>query len=327
MNRAILGAAIGLSLASSAAQSAGPLLLTETDPPVPFVWDMTQGPVPVWTDGGGAFTYDFDGVTPFITIERANEITQFAFQQWTDVPTATFAAGVAGTIESQTGIPDVTADDAAQFYEVENGPGVWVLYDTDGSILEEYFGISKYAVLGIAFPEWADENGHITEATALMNGFLVSADDINGESTAGVFTHEFGHAINLSHAQVNGPMVYSSYHFEGAERFPGVPGCVAPVHAWNHWDEDGVNKADPAIIETMYPFIDTFTTAGREQSTIENLDDITAVSNLYPEPGYPAEQGLDHRRPAAEGRRDRVQRHQRHRAERQQSAARRRVGA
>ncbi len=291
MNRAILGAAIGLSLASFAAQSAGPLLLTETDPPVPFVWDMTQGPVPVWTDGGGAFTYDFDGVTPFITIERANEITQFAFQQWTDVPTATFAAGVAGTIESQTGIPDVTADDAAQFYEVENGPGVWVLYDTDGSILEEYFGISKYAVLGIAFPEWADENGHITEATALMNGFLVSADDINGESTAGVFTHEFGHAINLSHAQVNGPMVYSSYHFEGAERFPGVPGCVAPVHAWNHWDEDGVNKADPAIIETMYPFIDTFTTAGSEQSTIENRDDITAVSNLYPEPGYPASMG------------------------------------
>ncbi len=289
MNRTVIAAAIGLSLTSIAAEAAGPLLLTETDPPVPYVWDMTLGTVPVWTDGGAAFTFDFDEVTPFISIERANEITAFAFQQWTDVPTATFAAAVAGTIEAQTGIADVTADTAGQFYEVENGPGVWVLYDTDGTILEEYFGISKYAVLGIAFPEWADENGHITEATALMNGFLVSADDVNGDNTAGVFTHEFGHAINLSHAQVNGPMVYSSY--VGSDRYPGVPGCVAPVHAWNHWDQDGVNKADPAILETMYPFIDTFGAVGAEQSTVNTLDDITAISNLYPEAGYPGNRG------------------------------------
>lgn len=107
----------------------------------------------------GAFTWDFDGVTPFITIERANEITQFAFDQWNDVPTATFEAGIAGTIESRTGIADVTSANAAQFYEKQNGEGVWVLYDTDGAILEEYFGVSRYAVLGIAFPEWADENG------------------------------------------------------------------------------------------------------------------------------------------------------------------------
>jgi len=291
MNRRTLAAALGLSLAGFAAQAAGPLLLTEANPPVPLTWDMTLGPVPVWTDGGAAFTFDVDEVTPFITIARANEMTQSAFQQWTDVPTATFAAGIAGTIESQTGIADVTAETAGQFYEAENGPGVWVLYDTDGSILEEYFGISKYAVLGIAFPEWADDDGHITEATALMNGFLVSADDINGTSTAGVFTHEFGHAINLSHAQVNGPMVYSSYNFEGSQRYPGVPGCVAPVHAWNHWDDVGVNKADPAIIETMYPFIDTFSTAGSQQATIENPDDIAAISNLYPEPGYPGNRG------------------------------------
>jgi hypothetical protein len=289
MNRAIIAAAAGLSLASFAARGAGPLFLTETDPPVPYTWDMSLGQVPVWTDGGGAFTYEFDGVTPFITIERANEITAFAFQQWTDVPTATFAAGIAGTIEGETGIPDVTAVDVGQFYEVENGRGVWVLYDTDGAILEEYFGISKYAVLGIAFPEWADENGHITEATALMNGFLVSADDVNGDNTAGVFTHEFGHAINLSHAQVNGPMVYSSY--QGAERYPGVPGCVAPVHAWNHWDADGVNRADPAVLETMYPFIDTFGAVGQEQSTINHPDDLAAISNLYPAAGYPSSRG------------------------------------
>ena len=235
MNRITTLAGIGLLLSAGLAQAAGPLLMQETDPPRPFAWDMTQGPVPVYTDGGGAFTYALDGITPFITIARANEITQFAFSQWSSVPTSRFRAAIAGTIESQTGIADITAENAAALYEAENGRGVWVIYDTDGSILENYFGVPRDAVLGIAFPEWADDNGHITEATAVMNGWMVSEDDPQAENFAGVFTHEFGHAINLSHSQVNGPLVYSSYRADGYDRYPGRAGlrragaCVEPL--------------------------------------------------------------------------------------------------
>ncbi len=291
MNRVIAMAAIGLGLFTAAAQAAGPLNLQETNPPKPYAWDTSKGPVPVWTDGGGAFTYDFDGVTPFITIERANEITGFALNEWSKVKTSTFRAAIAGTIASKTGIADVNASNAASLYEAENGRGIWVIYDTDGAILEEYFGIPRDAVLGIAFPEWADENGVITEATALLNGYLVDANDVRGDNYAGVFTHEFGHAINLSHAQVNGPMVYSSLKVPGYEQYPGVAGCVAPVHAWNHWDDVGVNRADPAIIETMYPFIDTFGVVASEQSTITHADDIAAISNLYPTANYRTSRG------------------------------------
>ena len=237
-----------------------------------------KGPIPVWTDGGQAFTFDFDGTTPFITIERANEITQFAFDQWNDVPTATFAAKIAGTIESQTGIADVTGANAAQIYEKQNGYGFWVLYDTDGAILEEYFGVPKWAVLGIAFPEWADENGRITEATAVLNGWYVDAGDTEGNYVAGVFTHEFGHAINLSHSQVNGPMVYSSYPFDGFRRHPGVPGCVDPVYAWN-WYDDSVKRADPLLdaVSAM--------TGDRTQSRI-GPDGRFTIRNLTPGQDY-----------------------------------------
>ena len=89
---------LALAVAAPVAQAAGPLYLNDANPPRPLAWDTTKGAIPVWTDGGGAFTYDFDGVTPFITIERANEITQFAFDQWGNVPTATFKAKIAGTI-------------------------------------------------------------------------------------------------------------------------------------------------------------------------------------------------------------------------------------
>jgi len=283
-------AVAGLAFMCGTAQAAGPLFMTDGNPPRPYAWDTTRGSIPAWTDGGGAFTYGYDGVTPFITIERANEITQFALDQWSNVGTATLDAGVKGTIAGKTGIADVTGANANQFYGVENGYGLWVLYDTDGSILEDYFGVSRYAVLGIAFPEIADANGKISEATALLNGWLVYDTDVQGDLVAGVFTHEFGHAINLSHSQVNGPMVYSSYPFDGSRRYPGVPGCVDPVYAYN-WYDESVNRADPSIIETMYPFIDNGGLVGQEQSTITHPDDVAAISNLYPTPTYLAGRG------------------------------------
>ena len=278
-----------LAMIAGSAHAAGPLYTTDTNPPVPLKWDTSNGPIPVYTDGGAAFTFDFDGVTPFITIERANEITQFAFDQWNNVATATFEARIAGTIESQTGIADVTGANAEEIYFVENGYGFWVNYDTDGSILEEYFGVSRDAVLGIAFPEFSDGDGNIIEATAVLNGWFVSEDDLDGNWVAGVFSHEFGHAINLSHSQVNGPMVYNSYTY--APKYPGVPGCgVEPVYRWDY-PPSVAGRADPDWIETMYPFINSIAAAGASQSTVDHPDDQAAISNLYPTGDYLATTG------------------------------------
>ncbi len=92
-------------------QAAGPLCLTEDNPTVPLRWNTSGDAVPVYVDGGEAFTFDFDEVTPFITIERANEITQHAIEQWNNVSTSTFEAQIAGTIESQAGTADVASPD------------------------------------------------------------------------------------------------------------------------------------------------------------------------------------------------------------------------
>ena len=277
-------------LAAGSAQAAGPLYTTDTNPPVPLKWDTSNGPIPVYTDGGEAFTFDFDGVTPFLSIERANEITQFAFDQWNNVATSTFEAQIAGTYADQ-GLPaDITGDNADQVYFVENGYGFWVNYDTDGSILEEFFGVPRTAVLGIAFPEFSDGNGEIIEATAVINGWFVSDNDTEGNYVAGVFTHEFGHAINLSHSQVNGPMAYSGYTY--APKYPGVPGCgVEAVYRWDYPASFGLNNADPADIETMYPFINSIAAAGQAQSEVTNSDDEAAISNLYPTTDYASSTG------------------------------------
>ncbi|UHQ56689.1 MULTISPECIES: matrixin family metalloprotease [Microbulbifer] len=281
--------AIGLTVAAVSAQAAGPLYTTDGENPQPLKWDTSKGPIPVYTDGGEAFTVGYDGST-FLSIDRANEITAHAFANWSDVPTSTFSAEIAGTIEEKLGIADVTGETATEIYTKENGYGFWVLYDTDGSILEDFFGVPKEAVLGIAFPEWTDGNGTIIEATAVMNGWNVWDTDTEGNNVAGVFTHEFGHAINLSHTQVNGQLAYQSYTY--SPNYPGVAGCdVEPIHRWDYPEAFGANNASPDIIETMFPFINHSGRAGAEQSTIEHPDDVAAISNLYPSADYASTTG------------------------------------
>jgi hypothetical protein len=270
--------AVGAALAAGAAQAAGPLFLFDAEQP--YKWDTSNGPIPVYTDGGQpdvngvpTFAFDFDGVTAFVSIDRANEITQFAFDQWNSVPTSTFEAQVAGTIEDVTGIADVTGANAAQIYNEENGYGFFVLYDTDSSILSDFFGVGP-SVLGIAFPEIADEEtGEILEATAVINANAIWAGDPNGDELAGVFTHEFGHTINLSHSQTNGDLFFAS-PFVGREAGPRECG---PYPNLTTFEE----------LETMFPFISVRQNGpGAAQSTINLTDDKVSISNLYPTADY-----------------------------------------
>ncbi len=226
---------------SSAALAGGPLYIHEPTMQ-PYKWDTSKGAIPVYTDGGPViknkdgvdvqtFTvlekglvFNLDITLPdgtvipagtvldrdytFLSIAQANAITAKAVGEWSAVETSTFEMSVQGTIEQQIGIKDVNQTNVDQIYSAVNGYGFWVNYDTDGQILEQYFGVPRSQVLGIAFPEWADEEtGEILEATALMNGWYVGIDDTEGEMIAGVFTHEFGHALNMSHSQ---PMVISA---------------------------------------------------------------------------------------------------------------------
>lgn len=301
-----------LFAAASLAQAAGPLLLTEHPRnPQPLRWD-TSKPIPVYTDIG-PLTYRDNG-TEFLSNAQADKITAFALKQWSDVPTSMWKAvtdpakfkkfsQLAGV-----GVDVKDGETAKRVYGQALEGGIYVIYDQRGQVIEEYFGVPKDQVLGIAFAEIAEDrdgDGYpetIVKATAVMNGYVVPHEpipadqpwmpppDVDGKRIAGVFTHEFGHAINLSHSQVNGTMAYFSHPYY-YEAFPGVPGCVPALHSWRD-DDPAAKKIDPKYIETMFPFIDpTYPdangrNAGYEQSTVDRSDDMAAISDLYPSATY-----------------------------------------
>jgi hypothetical protein len=301
-----------VALAAASAQAAGPLYLNNNPANLqPLRWDTSQGPIKVYTDIG-AFSRKNDG-SVFLSEAQANNITAFGLKQWSSVATSTWRAETdPAKFTPFSQVPSIGVDvkdgaTAALVYGKYNEGGFYVIYDADGRVLEEFFGVPRDQVLGIAMPEIAEDrdgDGYpetIVKATAVMNGYMVSHEtpppgqrslppaDVNGTRYAGVFTHEFGHAINLSHSQTNGQLAYLSQTGYERDLYPGVKGCVAPVHHWLYGPN--TSHIDPKHIETMFPFIDSHNvakgrSAGYEMSTVDRADDIASISNLYPTADY-----------------------------------------
>ena len=74
-----LAALLVTAATCTGAGAAGVLCQTKPGNPQPLRWN-TSKPIPVCTDLG-VFTYAADGVTPFITNQRANDLVAFALNQ------------------------------------------------------------------------------------------------------------------------------------------------------------------------------------------------------------------------------------------------------
>ena len=125
-----------------------------------------------------------------------------------------------------------------QAAKIRNQPGFIAALDQSGGSTPK-----ALKLYGIEENTYSGEQ-QMMDLVHQMRTRIVTSPVFSGNRIAGVFTHEFGHAINLSHSQVNGPMVYQSYTY--APYQPGVKGCVAPVHRYDYPDGFGATPANPA---------------------------------------------------------------------------------
>src|SRR5262249_31711313 len=140
---------------------------------------------------------------------RANDMVTFATNQWSSVPTSTFRNANIGDF-SLISMGDVDQYTIELITDQWNGGGSDVVYDNDGGIMKNFFGVSPTSVLGITDIESAaPDSPEITEAWMVLSGPGVRANDPDGVAFQGVVTHEMGHALNLAHTQSNGWSVYS----------------------------------------------------------------------------------------------------------------------
>ena len=329
MATAVRGLAASLLLAGSAAHAYGPLYIHDYAAGTPYRWDVTT-PVPVYTDGG-----NFASGTVWIwvnTPETCNQeggwqcgyseelYVEFTNEQgvarvadalatWSSVSTSSFKAAVAGSF-SEIGIGGANGDitgapeefsldgDGNVIHEVVgaiNNGGIHVIFDETGSVMRDVMG-APYGVLGIATPEWADEEtGIITEGWAVIGGSSTYYDDADLGQIAGVITHELGHSFNLAHTQTNGHIVF---YGDWEPVTPGPRACSA------HWADGGEYRLPfpqgslpgAADVSVMYPFIDINpadwnSPTGEHQATASTTEDFAAISSIYPADGFESQTG------------------------------------
>ena len=190
--------------AAAPARAGGPLIV---DPTSGKPWRYAPGTVvPVFHDiGDYAVVIDWENYPATVTFDNAVGAGQVraGFASWSSVPSTSFRAQVKGDFAS-LGLPDITGANADLIIGRFNGGGVHVIFDADGSVFENFFGVGPN-VLGISTPEFGDAaTGYITESWTVLNGQAITASDVNAAHYQGVATHEFGHSIGLAHTQTNG---------------------------------------------------------------------------------------------------------------------------
>jgi len=320
---------IAAGMTSIVAQANGPLYVWDYESGTPYRWDVSS-PVQVWTDGG-----NFASGTVSIwveTPETCNEengwqcghnedlYVEFtndqgvarvadALASWSSVPTSAFQAEVAGSFAGLgiggpdgdiTGAPeefslDANGDIVHEILGTENGGGIHVVFDEDGSVMTNVLGVPG-GVLGVASPEWADEDtGIITEGWVFIGGAQTYYNDEDLAQMAGVITHELGHSINLAHSQTNGHIVLYGQQ---------TVATAGPVDCSAHWLTGGEYQlpfpqnpqATASDLEVMYPYININPNAwpnptGQFQATVSTREDFAAISALYPSAAFAAQTG------------------------------------
>ncbi len=263
----LLAGTLALFCCASMLHAGGPLSLFAPGVPDAFgprITGQFGGNVPFKTDLGGL---------GFLTKAQADALTSGSMAEWTAVPTASLTLAFAGDITNELGVPLGVDIDETNFdllvLGVFNGGGIDVVHDDDGAIFDLIFGPGS-GVLGFAGPEFLFIDApEIAESVAFLNGAAVDPGDVTpipGAILQGVLTHEYGHAIGLAHSQTNGAILA----FGDNAAPTGCPSLGTPT---------------ATDIETMYPFSINAATE-LATATVEHPDDMTALSELYPEAGY-----------------------------------------
>jgi len=327
LKNSLAAAVMAAGVASFAAHAYGPLYVFDYASGTPYHWDVTE-PVQVYTDGGnfasgtvslydntlptcnaeGGWVCNYDLYVEFTNEQGVARVAE-SLASWTNVPTSSFQAEVAGSFADIglggddgdiTGAPEEfsTDENGETIHEIlgtDNGGGIHVVFDEDGTVMTNVLGV-PYGVLGVASPEWADEStGTITEGWVFIGGAETYYNDTDLMQMAGVINHELGHSFNLAHSQTNGHVVMYGNNYIVS---------TGPIDCSAHWNVGGEYQLPypqsmvptPENMEVMYPYIDSNPESwsgptGQHQATVSTAEDFAAISSIYPAANFASDTG------------------------------------